>query len=1178
MRRPRRRRILFIVPFAIVAICGGLWWCSAELLRRVAVARLSQLCTGRVEIDRAKFEFNAGLTLFGVRFFGGSRAKSDANCSIEQIHVACTWRELLSRTFQPTTVVIRQPRLRLTGATPQEWQASLPFLNSNVAPSSLRSLRIESAAVQLDDGRSLSGVTIDAGLNAGKSTFSVRGAINDSLWGRWSLDGSVDTKTGQSRLHATSREVKLDERQAVVLGAVARERFATWQPTGTIGVDAIATWDTWSLANFQIRALVDPQQASLRIPSVPERITDLSGRVELTERLVTLQSLVGRIGGGEARISGEVNTETTPSGRIHGEIRTVRIGDVVGTKASRAEADAVVSGEFDVKGGSDPKTWVGSWVGRLEPRGKSTVESVGLRFALANGFANADQIRFQWAGGKLTATAQASLSGEGMLHGSISFRGVQLAEAIAWRPGNADLQGAADGDFDFHVPLSAWSDFRQWQMSGSLSSPSITFATETFRDAEASIATIDQRLVVRSASLDWQGCRLNASGSVVLNAPYELRGTIRAGPASVTELAKRFEIDAAEVSGTASIDGRMTGTLEPLALALAGDGVFRRVRFGTHEIAELPVHFDGNADGFSARFRRAELFGGHVDLELATSRSVAATSSTAPSGSVATAPSLPMHLRLSGRFDDVDISAIAPAGQPRGITGRVSGTLGGTLALATSQANVPSRIHGHVDAQAIQVNKLSLSKASADFVWDRAGFSLPRWVATSEFGPVEGSLDWNLADRREPIRVQVSSERLDLARLTRGQQGSAATGIASLNVALAIDPADGRPHGFGQAHCNRVECDGLTAFGPLDCEVRIDDEQVTLRNLRADAWGGKLAATVEADLAQRLPSNITFSLEGVDLRRLLGDSSGELAPRGTMSGRGTLIAAGTSVRTPKINTSFLELSGGAIAGIPIRQGRADLDVMDEQITLRNISATAADGRVTGDIKLTRQSRRPTRPGQSTRQSTGQPPLVRFDARLGFADVSVPAVLRGAVGARDPTAGKVSGELALQGTNRGWSDTVGEIRVRQLRDADLWRIPLFAGIADWMLPGRARGVFHTGSGVARVRQGIITFDGFSIAGPTAQLYFERGTIYPDRRVELEVIGSAETLIPADLPVIGLFRRATDLLQRSVVKFYVTGTLDQPRVVPVPLAALSEAATKFFGGLLNTPQSRDSTMPR
>jgi hypothetical protein len=1175
----------------LIAVCFlALWYGHTAILRRCVTSALAKWCTGLLELDQASYLPGPGLVLRGLRLHATTDPSSAVVCRVDRVEIECTWWDLISRRVTAKSISVRGAQIRLEGADPARWLSQLPIRVPSSGIASYPTVNVAGGKLALGS-REYSGLDLAITPGPDGKTLRLRGSVDDPLWRRWSFTGTTDMSMAAGRVHAECDELELRPELANLLAADVRSVFDRLQPNGRVSVVADLTWHGGTAGGQDLRLLVDPRDLALTLPTVPQPVTGLSGRIEWDGTRLVLHSLAGRLGGGDIVVRGSVDVMAPYHARLNGELRGIRVGDLLqGGDAPTLPLDSLLSGDFQFEGGNDAASWRGGWTGTLKPPTGSPQDAVQFRGSLADGVATIDEIRCNWAGGELTAKARAALTRAGNVTGTLTLRGARIEQLLPDRAKTSDIEGTASADLRFEVPAAHWSDWSRWTVSGSVSIPAARVEHREIRSAIASVEHGTEGLRFRDASLEINGLWLRGFLTVSPHEPFRLSGTFQTDPMAATALAERFGMSDSlhGVSGVFTLDGSVSGTLRPLQLMLAGNGLARELQIGEAKLARVPFEYKLDGETLAVSCSGVPALGGQVDLRAETCRvagPVAARGQGADGHAadktwtpVATAPEI-ARIDFRGKFDRLDLVAVAAAVGRNKLrtTGRISGSFEASVPLSGPQRG-QILVHGEGSSAALVVDGTRIEQVAGDFVYDMSGLAVPHWSGNAPYGPLAGSIHWDREPDPNVVRLQVSSNRLSLDRLAGTGGSSAVRGTASFQMSLVLDAATGASFGSGTARSERVACGELPPFGPAQCDIEVEGPRVTLRRLDAPAWGGKLTAGVVADLSGRAPSEVTFVLEKADLRQMAGAwSTGPPTVRGTGSARGTLLAAGHAVRTPQSGGPRLEVQSAVIAGIPVKNGRAELELVGDRATLHAVSAAAAEGVVTGEIRL--QLPMSASAGPIARAAPAAPPPVGYEASLTFWDISVPTMLRSAFAIQQPVAGVVSGQLELRGTTRSWQDTAGEIRIRELRDADLWRMPLFAMIADLMLPGRGRGVFHTGNGVARLRDGRATVDGFALAGPTAQLFVDKGTIGFDGRLDLEVIGNAETLIPAQIPVIGLFRRATDMLQQNLVKYYVTGTLENPRVVPVPLAGVSEAAARFFTGLF-APSSlpRPASLPR
>jgi translocation and assembly module TamB len=206
----------------------------------------------------------------------------------------------------------------------------------------------------------------------------------------------------------------------------------------------------------------------------------------------------------------------------------------------------------------------------------------------------------------------------------------------------------------------------------------------------------------------------------------------------------------------------------------------------------------------------------------------------------------------------------------------------------------------------------------------------------------------------------------------------------------------------------------------------------------------------------------------------------------------------------------------------------------------------------------------------------------FSVVVRVTELDLESFTRLSADTRRPASGRISGTLAISGT-----DPTDLRRLRgkidlDLDDASLFELPVFRELGRFFGASRG-GVFEDGSLSASIANRQILVDELTLAGRVAQIHAS-GTVGFDSQLNLEVLVNTSQIIPetgqtlvAIIPGLGevlgrreqAFSRVSNYLSTRLLKLRVTGTVRNPQVNVDPAIAVTEAAVGFFGGIMKLP---------
>jgi len=157
---------------------------------------------------------------------------------------------------------------------------------------------------------------------------------------------------------------------------------------------------------------------------------------------------------------------------------------------------------------------------------------------------------------------------------------------------------------------------------------------------------------------------------------------------------------------------------------------------------------------------------------------------------------------------------------------------------------------------------------------------------------------------------------------------------------------------------------------------------------------------------------------------------------------------------------------------------------------------------------------------------------------------------------EPAKGEIDGNLMVRGRTGkgGYFEGAGEMFVR---NAQVWKLPLVFAIFQVLNLAPDENVFHDGWLRYAVSPNIITFHKIDLQGKAISLI--GGGRMDLRTRQLDVTLLAGSPVRIRLPFV------TELLEgasRELMELHVRGTVQEPRITPLPLRSLREALDDLF----------------
>jgi translocation and assembly module TamB len=341
-----------------------------------------------------------------------------------------------------------------------------------------------------------------------------------------------------------------------------------------------------------------------------------------------------------------------------------------------------------------------------------------------------------------------------------------------------------------------------------------------------------------------------------------------------------------------------------------------------------------------------------------------------------------------------------------------------------------------------------------------------------------------------------------------------------------------------------------------------------LDSLRGDLLGGAFSGIIWGDTPADGRPGMNFELE---TNRALLSRVFAFSPMlvKKLEGYGTVRVNGRMDETLRA-TAEVSVSQARFAGIPL----ADLRVPAE------LSIDPASGN--GLLQARRWSVR-LAGGRVQGSSTMKVGVDRsFNVDLGLTDIDVGTIARVESNAARPGSGKVSGKISINGPDPTHPQRFrGRIELG-LSDASLGDVPVIRELGRFL--GAAQGgAFEAGDLLATIANGQIAVDQLTLEGRILQIH-ATGSVSFSGGLDLAVLVNTNQLIPqtgqALVSIIPGLRngggrndeamlRVSNYLSTRLLKFRVGGTLKNPSVALDPGAAVGQAATGFFAGVLKLP---------
>ncbi len=1195
---PKRRRIILCVAFLslpLIPFCLHLWL-SAGPLRRAVLSRISEAYDGPVEIDRVALRFGGGLVLKGIKIGPRAGTQQGFTCGIPRIDVYGSIWELIGGEFHPTSITIRKPTIQLWQSADGEWFSGLSP-QSLAANSGAIATPIQVVGAQLElhfhDSavgrftRNISGISLNIAASDSNGDIKFRGKVDDPLWHDWSFSGRGSIRTRQFKCRLQSLPFELQKSHLDWAGSSLVETWQQFQPKGKLAVDASIALNPDSEGRFEYQVLLDPRDMNVHIPTLPDPVENLTGRVEVTPDTIRVHGLVGSLATGEILISGTSTRNRSPEFNLIAEVRRLPLVKLFGEEFSVAlMAENDLTGTIHLHGQREFETWSGSFVGSLLQTQRQHNQSIPLNIAIENGRLKLTDILLKFAGGQIVVNAQTLIQKNALIEGTVELKDIQLQSLFSIAKFELEVDGVLVGSLSFRVPMNQWNEPRSWKLSGPIQVREARSGQVEVEWLNGDMSYQNELLVIQHATASAAGKTLSGDFSLALVTPYSLNAQFQMNPVSLTDFAPLDPTSTHKpaVQGQLRVAGKLTGQLQPWSIQLGGTGSLSTCSVGGQRIGDSSFKYQMVGDGINVSGLELNAFDGR--LRAGGRWSWAASRVDPPSRPVT--KSKVDHppadrLTLSGDYERVDSATLLRAlgSTDAGIEGRAKGRFQFEFAPKTSSQPERLQFTSAIEFKTVRLAGLDTENVKAQLRISDDSFSVPEFVAQSPAGRLSGSARAENTAAGKVILAQVSSAKLSLEELIPWLGGvsdpSSPKGIVSGQLSIRWDPKEDSLSCQGSGRASPLVIDGLPAIDQVVAkQVEIKNGKIVLRDYQANLWGGSARGIATIDLNDAASRIVEVSIEqaqDIELTRLLEAwpaSAGR--PVGKLSGAGTFYVPGQQSAGAILGTAEFDLDSAIIAGLPVNRAEGTIEVWNaatHELASGRVQPRRANGSPKGNdprILIKIRDSRAARGSMRGNISVHMNRPITYDTNLQFNGLDLATVARSLFGSPHAIAGSLTGELRLHSTERGMADATAEMRLR-LQNANLWPFPLFAVLAKVLsLDPTKSAAFHTADvRRATLQNGVFDFPEFWLASDVAKL-FGQGTIGMDGRLNLEIVSNVDTGVTRGMPVLGSLQNLLNNFQRRLIKLRVTGTLDDPMAVPVPLQDLSEPALKFFKGVL------------
>ncbi len=314
----RFRKALLVLSLLTVVVLAGLYlagraYLASDRTRRQVESQLAEVYGGAVAVESASVGMVGDSSLHGVRLYEAGASEPAPWAVFESVQTDVSALDIL-RGKTPQLVTLTGADITLSFNAEGKLLTHLPETKSRGG--SLPTIHIEKAKVTLrQEGRPemvVIGIQMELHPQDGQLTLS--GTISDDYWGRWSLDGKVDTAT--SSLTTTLKTDRADVTQEKLdrLPVIPKSVWDVVNASGPTPVEFTYRHEPGAKLPERYTVVLNPDGAAVDIKErnkdnsgilLPGR--DVHGRIVIEDGEVRLEGVSGSAFGGSIQTDAKLD-------------------------------------------------------------------------------------------------------------------------------------------------------------------------------------------------------------------------------------------------------------------------------------------------------------------------------------------------------------------------------------------------------------------------------------------------------------------------------------------------------------------------------------------------------------------------------------------------------------------------------------------------------------------------------------------------------------------------------------------------------------------------------------------------------------------------------------------------------------------------------------------------------
>ncbi len=764
--------------------------------------------------------------------------------------------------------------------------------------------------------------------------------------------------------------------------------------------------------------------------------------------------------------------------------------------------------------------------------------------------------------GGFRAGLRASISPRGPA--TIHFEGnsLPLGELFApFLPTPTPLSGELSVRVQAGADVANLADGKSWSLDGRFDSRRIKYQDATLDEVATTAVLKGGHLDIPEFAARLAGQPFTIKGGVEVAPPYRYLAKVDVNGWEIAEVLKFIPgmPRPSPASGIVDARGEAVGAIQPFEIRTQGGARVLKARVGPAPLGTVAFRWETDRDEVTIGDLEVFAYGGKLAGE----------------AKIPTKPGRPMV--ATATFKGIDAARLSAAFLDRKFTlsGKADGQLKVSMPLDASTIDADASLDApdlkirEGSADGIPVKSLRVSAVTRDGVldYDATAEGLGGKVRFHGSAPLRG----DLAKPDAQAELLAVGFRLDEAWKGLGVTGALGhmKGVGAFDTNLRASIRPFRLWSHGTFELRDLGFGVFPAVGHLQGVASLSPTSWKVDQVVGELLGGIASGEARGESRPGGSKLVTFDFK-VDRASLARMAAGVPSIAREMDGYGSLRLAGRFEDSLMANSEVLVPRAKAF-GLPISDLRfpAELELNPAtgtgSVNSRQWYARMAGGTVRGNAFL----------------HLGEDRAFQADAQ--FTGVDIETFTRLHSNGKRSASGKISGKVALNGPDPERVDRVrGKFDV-DLDDASLVEMPVFKELDRFLGSARGGGLFEDGDAKGTIFNRTLFVEQMTLRGRLLQVH-ATGTITLDGGLNLEVLVNTNEIIPqSGLALIGIIPglgqalgrgeeallRVANFLENRLLKFRVSGTMNNPSVKLDAGIAVGDTAAGFFSGVLKVP---------